>query len=109
MSWQRKGGVRLGLNATQKNIALLTPGMVVLMKFSRYHVGVLKASYAGYVVTIEGNTSNARAVNFVAGRKDGVFEKIRPYSSTIGAYDWCKDAALINAQSYIEARSKIGQ
>ena len=66
--------------------------MVVLMKFSRYHVGTLKQAYTGYAVTIEGNTSNANAVNFTAGKKDGVFEKIRPYSILLGAYDWVHDA-----------------
>lgn len=81
--------------------------MVALMKFSRYHVGVIKQPYAGYVVTIEGNTSNAKAVNFAAGKKDGVFEKIRPYSVMIGAYDWLHDAEPYDTTKTLTLRKKF--
>ncbi|MFN8349426.1 MAG: hypothetical protein U0X91_30775 [Spirosomataceae bacterium] len=107
LSWQRKQGVILGRNTTAAHVQKLAPGMVVLMKFSRYHVGVLKKPYPGYMVTIEGNTSNAKAVNFTPGKQDGVFEKIRPYSVAIGAYDWLHDADRYDTTQTFNLRKKF--
>lgn len=107
LSWKRKEGVTLGRTTTAAQVQKLTPGMVILMKFTNYHVGVLKKAYPGYMVTIEGNTSNAKAVNFVAGKVDGVFEKIRPYSITIGAYDWIKDSEKNDTIKTEEFRKKF--
>ncbi len=104
LSWKREKGVKLGAKTTAESVKELRAGMVVLMKFSRYHVGVLKQAYPAYVVTIEGNTSNANSVNRVAGKTDGVMEKIRPYYLLIGAYDWYSDAIPIDPKKYAEMR-----
>jgi hypothetical protein len=107
LSWKRPKGVTLGRSTTNAQVQTLKPGMVVLMKFSRYHVGTLKKAYLGYMVTIEGNTSNAKAVNFAAGKQDGVFEKIRPYSVAIGAYDWLHDADKYDTTKILNLRKKF--
>jgi hypothetical protein len=104
--WKREKGVKLGATTTAESVKKLMPGMVVLMKFSRYHVGVLKQAYPAYVVTIEGNTSNANSVNRVAVKADGVMEKIRPYYLLIAAYDWYSDAEKIDATKYIKIRNQ---
>lgn len=107
LAWKRPGGIELGSKTTAQQIKKIKPGMVVLMKFSRYHVGISKKAYPGYLVTIEGNTSNAKAINFVPGKVDGVFEKIRPYSVTIGAYDWLHDATKYDTTKTLELRKKF--
>ena len=106
LSWKRKEGVTLGTKTTPEQVKKLKTGMVVLMKFSRYHVGILKEAYPSYVVTIEGNTTNANSINRVAGKVDGVMEKIRPYYLLIGAYDWYSDAKPVEVQKYLEMRKK---
>ena len=104
-NWQRANSVRLGIRTKPKDIAKLTPGMAINMRFSGNHVGVLERPENTYAVTIEGNTSDPTDPR-KKNKREGVHRKIRPYFILISASDWCSDAAKVDSTIYLKLKPK---